>query len=60
MSGGILDLLAVDEEANLVIVELKRDRTPRDVVAQTLDYASCIHEFGRNDVERHTQDFLRS
>ncbi|MDE0420866.1 MAG: endonuclease NucS [Gammaproteobacteria bacterium] len=58
MSGGTLDLLAVDEEANLVIVELKRAKTPRDVVAQTLDYASCVQDFGREDVERHTRDFL--
>ena len=57
-SGGTLDLLAVDENANLVIVELKRDKTPRDVVAQTLDYASCIQDFGREDVELHTRDFL--
>ena len=58
MAGGTLDLLAVDEEANLVVVELKRHRTPRDVVAQTLDYASCIQDLGRDDVERHTQDLL--
>ena len=58
LSGGTLDLLAVDEEANLVIVELKRDRTPRDVVAQTLDYASCVQDFSREDMERHTRDFL--
>lgn len=58
LSGGTLDLLAVDEEANLVIVELKRDRTPREVVAQTLDYASCIQDFGREDVEHHARDFL--
>ena len=57
--GGTLDLLAVDEEGNLVIVELKRDRTARDVVAQTLDYASSIQDFGREDVERHTSDFLQ-
>ena len=58
LSGGTLDLLAVDEEANVVIVELKRDKTPRDVVAQTLDYASCVQDFGRDDVERQTRDFL--
>ena len=58
LSGGTLDLLAVDQEANLVIVELKRDRTPREVVAQTLDYASCIEDFGREDVERYARDFL--
>ena len=59
LSGGTLDLLAVDEEANLVVVELKRDRTPREVVAQTLDYASCIQDFGREDVERHAREFLK-
>ena len=58
LSGGTLDLLAVDEEANLVIVELKQDRTPREVVAQTLDYASCIQDFGREDVEHHARAFL--
>lgn len=50
--------MAVDGEANLVIVELKRDKTPRDVVAQTLDYASCIQDFGREEVDRHTREFL--
>ena len=58
VSGGTIDLLAVDEEANLVVVELKRDRTPRDVVAQTLDYASSVQDFGREEVERHARDFL--
>ncbi len=59
MSGGTLDLLAVDENANLVIAELKRHKTPRNVVAQTLDYASCIQDFGREDVERHARKFLK-
>ena len=38
--GGFIDLLGVDREGNVVVVELKRDRTPRDVVAQALEYAS--------------------
>ena len=59
VSGGTLDLLAVDEEANLVIVELKRHETPRNVVAQTLDYASCIQDWGLEDVERHARDHLQ-
>ena len=58
ISGGTLDVLAVDGEANLVVVELKRDKTPRDVVAQTLDYASCIQDFGREEVDRQTRKFL--
>ena len=38
------DLLGVDSEGNLVIVEFKRGRTPRDVVAQLLEYAAWANE----------------
>lgn len=38
--GGFVDVLGVDVEGRLHVLELKRDRTPREVVAQTLDYAS--------------------
>ncbi len=38
--GGAIDLLGVDREGNVVVVELKRDRTPRDVVAQALEYGA--------------------
>lgn len=40
--GGRIDLLGIDVDGNLVIVELKRDRTPRDIIAQVLDYASWV------------------
>ena len=40
--GGKIDLLAIAPDGGLVLIELKRDRTPRDVVAQTLDYASWV------------------
>ena len=36
---GFVDLLAIAEDASLVLIELKREKTPREVVAQTLDYA---------------------
>jgi len=41
-SGGVIDLLAVAPDGSLVLIELKRDRTPREVVAQALDYASYV------------------
>lgn len=40
--GGFIDVLAVDGDGQLHVIELKRDRTPRDVVAQTLDYGSWV------------------
>jgi hypothetical protein len=39
---GRIDLLALAPDGSLVLIEIKRDRTPRDVVAQALDYASWI------------------
>lgn len=40
--GGIIDLIAIDPDGNLVILELKRDRTPREIIAQVLDYGSWV------------------
>lgn len=42
--GQIIDLLAIDRDANLVVLELKRDKTYRDIVAQVLDYGSWVRE----------------
>jgi hypothetical protein len=43
--GGIIDLLCLDRNGDLVVVELKRDKTPRDITAQALDYASAVKDF---------------
>lgn len=40
--GGVIDLLCLDRSGDLVILELKRDKTPREITAQTLDYASWV------------------
>jgi hypothetical protein len=42
--GKFIDLLAIDAQGDLTVVELKRDRTPREVVAQVLDYASWVQD----------------
>jgi hypothetical protein len=48
--GARLDLLAIDVDGNLHVLELKRDRTPREVVAQVLDYGSWVTTLSRDDV----------
>lgn len=40
--GGRIDLLAMAPDGSLILIELKRDRTPREIVAQSLDYASWV------------------
>ncbi|MVN23103.1 endonuclease NucS domain-containing protein [Mucilaginibacter arboris] len=37
---GPLDFLGIDENGNIVIIELKRDKLAREVLAQAIDYAS--------------------
>ncbi|WP_337175652.1 endonuclease NucS domain-containing protein [Paludisphaera sp.] len=48
--GGRIDLLAVAPDGALVLIELKRDRTPREVVAQALDYASWVERLRDDEV----------
>ncbi len=51
-SGKFIDILAMDREGYLVVIELKRDKTPRDVVAQTLDYGSWVQGLSYDDIVR--------
>jgi hypothetical protein len=48
--GKFIDILAIDRDGALTIVELKRDQTPREVVAQTLDYASWVQTLSHEQV----------
>ena len=57
--GGRVDLLAVDVQGDISIIELKRDRTPRDVVAQVLDYASWVKRLGYQELNAIAESFLK-
>jgi hypothetical protein len=50
--GGRIDLLAIAPDGALVLIELKRNRTPREVVAQALDYASWVENLTADDIAR--------
>lgn len=48
--GKFIDLLAMGADGTLHVLELKRGRTPRDVVAQLLDYGSWVQELSHSRV----------
>ncbi|BAN04380.1 endonuclease NucS domain-containing protein [Ilumatobacter coccineus] len=48
--GKFIDLLGIDADGTIHVLELKRDRTPRDVVAQLLDYGSWVKDLSHDDV----------
>lgn len=56
--GKLIDLLAMDGDGNLHVLELKRDKTPRDVVAQVLDYGSWVSVLDRDSVIALANDHL--
>ncbi|MCR8957344.1 endonuclease NucS [Variovorax sp. S2] len=55
--GGRIDLLAIAPDASLVLIELKRDRTPREIIAQALDYASWVEQLTPDRVAQIFQRF---
>jgi hypothetical protein len=58
-SGGFIDLLAIDRKGDLVLIELKRGKTPRDVVAQTLDYASWVSGLLHQQISEIGEQYLK-
>lgn len=54
-----VDLLAIDETGALILIELKRDQTPREVVAQAIDYASWIDTLSADRISDVFQQFVR-
>jgi hypothetical protein len=54
---GYIDLLALQPDGTPVIIELKKDKTPRDVLAQTLDYASWVEELNSSRLQAIYEKF---
>lgn len=57
---GRIDLVAINAEGSVTVIELKRDRTPRDIVAQVLDYASWVSTLDTPAVHALADGYLRS
>jgi len=56
---GPIDLLALNGVGDLLIVELKRAKAPRDVIAQALDYLSAVEAWDNDKIESVAIDYFR-
>ena len=57
---GEIDLLAVNANGDLIIIELKKQQTPRDVVGQAIDYASWIETLQEDEIEAIYKKYKKS
>jgi hypothetical protein len=55
---GRIDLVAINAAGSVTVIELKRDRTPRDIVAQVLDYASWVSTLDTPSVHTLADSYL--
>jgi len=54
-----IDLLAIAPDSSLVIIELKRSKTPRDVVAQAIDYATWVDELKADEISNIYEQYSK-
>lgn len=51
------DLIGIDASGDLIIVELKKGKTPRDIIAQILEYASWGASLDYNDLDELARNY---
>ena len=54
-----IDILAINRDGHIIVLELKRDKTPRDIVAQVLDYGSWVRNLKDDGIARIFADYQR-
>ena len=57
---GTIDLLCMDSNGDLVVIELKRGQTPREVTTQALDYASWAKDLSFERIRGIANGYLSS
>lgn len=57
--GKSIDLLCLNSNGDVVIIELKRDKAPRDVMAQILEYASWVDDMPSERILEIANDYLQ-
>ncbi|MBC7185508.1 MAG: hypothetical protein H5U38_00585 [Calditrichaeota bacterium] len=56
--GSSIDLLGLDRSGAVVVVELKRGRTPRETLAQALEYASYVEQLDAQQLDELFQQYI--
>ena len=56
--GSVIDLLGIDRQGDLVVIELKRGKTPRETLAQVLEYASFVEQLDYDQIQGIYQTYL--
>lgn len=54
----VIDLLGIDKDGNIVVIELKRGKTPRETVAQLLEYASFVENLDYAQLNEIYQNYI--
>ena len=49
-AGKLIDILCMDHDGDMVVVELKKDLTPREVTAQVIDYAASVSKMSVEEI----------
>jgi hypothetical protein len=57
-SSGAMDFLGIDTSGNTVIVELKRDKLPREALMQAIDYASDVADWDNDRFREICHSFI--
>ncbi len=52
-----IDLLGIDSSGNTMVVELKRNKTPRETIAQLLEYASFVDNLDYSQLNEIYQNY---
>ena len=55
----VIDLLGIDPKGDLVVIELKRGRTPRETLAQVLEYASYAARLDAGQLEGIFRQYIQ-
>lgn len=54
---GPLDFLGIDKSGNLIVIELKRDKLHREVLAQAIDYVSDVASWDADRIDAECEKY---